>query len=939
MPFSLRSRSGHRSLAAGLGVALAATSLAILAPSAAQAADPVEVNILGINDFHGRINASGTQAGAAVLAGAVEEIETAHPNTVFAAAGDLIGASTFESFIQEDKPTIDALNEAGLDVSAVGNHEFDQGYDDLINRVMAPFDADTNPRGGAEWEYIGANVKLKADGTQAPGLEPTYVQTFNPDTAEEVEVGFVGAVTEHLDELVSPAGIADIEATDIPAAVNTEADLLKADGVDLIVLLVHEGAPNTDCATMDDDPTSDFGEIVTGVNDNVDAIVSGHTHLAYDCKFPVAGWTGRAVTERPVVSAGQYGVNLNQLTFQVDPDTGLPTALDTSLIALAPDEVPAYPADPAVEAIVTAANDEADELGSAPLGEIAGPFKRARLSNGTSENRGGESTLGNLVAEVQRDATSAQIAFMNPGGLRADMVGENAEGYPATLTYKQAAEVQPFANTLVNMELTGAQIEEVLEEQWQPAGSSRPFLRLGTSTGFEVSYDPGAAAGEHVNGIWLNEVPVEDATTYSVTVNSFLASGGDNFGTLEDGANPTDTGQIDLQAMVDYMGQFDAENPLDVDFAQHSVGGQAMGTDIKLSSLAMTGPDDTHDAQVEVFEGETSLGTFDVDNTVGSLPFDQSGMATLPNPDVTLEHVLRVVGATTGTEALVEVALPSTVSATAEAVTYGTNWSADVSVTPTDATGDVEILNGATSLGTATLTAGSATVDISGTALSGGNHTLTVRYQGDDTYSSSESTLDVEVAKIATATEVAVAPAVAEAGKDKVTFGAVVSADGYVPTGDVVFSIGGVELPAVQIDDAGVATVTGGPLNSVGTFAVTATYLGDANAESSTSEPATLKVVKATPKLNVKVKPDRVIVDKTRAKVISVVKVGNKPATGKVKVKVGGKTYQAKLVKGRAVVKLKPFGKTGKKQAKVIYLGNAITKRAVKIIAIRVVRG
>ena len=282
----------------------------------AQAADPVEVNILGINDFHGRIQANGAEAGAAVLAGAVDQIRGEHPNTIFAAAGDLIGASSFESFIAQDKPTIDALNAAGLEVSAAGNHEFDQGYRDLVDRVMAPYDAETNPYGGAEWEYLAANVKMKDTGN--PALDPTYVKSV-----DGVEVGFVGAVTEHLPELVSPGGISEIQVTDIVSAVNTEADKLKAEGVDLVVMLVHEGAPSTTCETMDDDPASDFGSIVTGVNANVDAIVSGHTHLAYDCKFPVAEWAGRAVTERPVVSAGQYGMNLNQLTFTVDPDTGV----------------------------------------------------------------------------------------------------------------------------------------------------------------------------------------------------------------------------------------------------------------------------------------------------------------------------------------------------------------------------------------------------------------------------------------------------------------------------------------------------------------------------------------------------------------------------------------------------------------------------------------
>ena len=200
----------------------------------------------------------GREAGAAVLAGAVEHFRDDNPDTVFAAAGDLIGASTFESFILNDKPTIDALNEAGLDVSAVGNHEFDQGYDDLVNRVMAPYDIDDNPTGGAEWKYLGANVRFKD--TAEPALEETWIKDFG-----DVEVGFVGAVTEHLPELVSPDGIADIEVTDIVEAANREADELKADGADIVILLVHEGAATTALSSATD-PASDFGKIVNGVN-------------------------------------------------------------------------------------------------------------------------------------------------------------------------------------------------------------------------------------------------------------------------------------------------------------------------------------------------------------------------------------------------------------------------------------------------------------------------------------------------------------------------------------------------------------------------------------------------------------------------------------------------------------------------------------------------
>jgi 5'-nucleotidase len=658
-----------RALTATVGLALVASS-ATLITTPAHAADPVDVNILGINDFHGRIKANGVEAGAAVLAGAVDQIRAAHPNTIFAAAGDLIGASTFDSFIAHDKPTIDALNEAGLEVSAVGNHEFDQGYDDLVNRVMAPYDADTNPYGGAEWKYIGANVTMRDTGD--PALDPTYVKDLGG-----VQVGFIGAVTEHLPELVSPSGIADIQVTDIPTAVNAEADTLKSAGVDVIVLLVHEGAPSTDCATMDDDPTSDFGSIITGVNDKVDAIISGHTHLAYNCKFPVAGWTGRPVTERPVVSAGQYGYNLNQLDLSVDPDSGQIQSIDQSILPLTtknPDGTftANYPADAATKDIVDRAVAEADVLGAVPLGDLAAPFKRATKADG-SENRGGESTLGNFVADVQRWATrssqfgGAQIAFMNPGGLRADMVGNADAGYPAAVTYRQAANVQPFANTLVNMRLTGAQISQVLEQQWQPEGASRPFLRLGTSNGFKYAYDPDAAPGKRIGTMWLHGQVIQAKETYSVTVNSFLASGGDNFTAFKDGTNARDTGRTDLQAMVDYMAAHGADNPATPVWRQHAVGLDWLSdavvrpgsrrVKLAVSSWAFTGAGDVQDTKIFARTGKKTIGSFAVDNTIVPLEevlsaYDETGTSrvVLAVPvDKPGTVTVRLVGNKTGT--------------------------------------------------------------------------------------------------------------------------------------------------------------------------------------------------------------------------------------------------------------------------------------------------
>ena len=801
---------------------------------------PVEtVQILGTNDFHGRIsrNSSGAEAGAAVLAGAVKKFRQQNPETVFAAAGDLIGASTFESFIQKDKPTIDALNSAGLEVSSVGNHEFDQGYDDLVNRVMAPYDIDDNPNGGADWEYLGANVKFKD--THKPALKETWIKDFG-----DVQVGFVGAVTEHLPELVSPGGISDIEVTDIVAAANAGAAKLKAQGADIVVLLVHEGAATTAYSSAVD-PTSDFGKIVKGVDADIDAIISGHTHLAYNHRVPVPQWQGegRAVTRRPVVSSGQYGYNLNRLNFRYNTNTDELVGINQSIVPLQSGDsvwTPNFDADPATTAIVTAAVNEANVLGARQLGRIAGPFNRAKLSNGTTENRGGESAVGNLVAEVQRWATpdtvgGAQIAFMNPGGLRQDMVGGLTSGdpYPRALTFKQAAEVQPFANTLVNMDLTGAQIKGTLEQQWQPAGAARPFLRLGASKGFTYTYDPTRAVGDRITHMWLDGTPIDPAATYAVTVNSFLATGGDNFTTLAGGTNKQDTGMTDLQAMVDYMAEFanpgEGDAPLPVDLSQRAVGVKfpggapaaeyAVGEHVTfdLSSLAMSSPPNDRDTTVDVSLGGALLESFPVDNTIGTDILDEYGTSSV---DVVIPAgtpggaaTLLVTGATTGTVVRVPITITggggptgtpttttptpdptpiaTTLSGSAASFAYGQPGTLSVSVSPAAASGSVEVTTetGA-ALGTATVTAGSGQLALVAKALKPGTHRLTLKYLGNSTYAASTTSVAVLVTKAGPKVKVKVRRTVHKGHGTRAVV-KVIAPDGIEVTGKVKLKIKG----------------------------------------------------------------------------------------------------------------------------------------------------
>ncbi len=599
--------AGSLALAAVLVPGVATAAQPARGPVAAVDPGAVTIDLLGINDFHGRLEADGTNAaGAAVLAGAVTTFKSTHPNTVFVSAGDNIGASTFTSFIQQDTPTLDALNAAGLQVSALGNHEFDQGRADVDSRVL----------GAATFPYLAAN--LYDTTTHAPAYDDSFVTTV-----DGVRVGFVGAVTEELPSLVTPAGISTLEVKPVVPEINRVAAALT-DGdetngeADVVVALVHEGpAGSTGVA---DDGT--FGPLISGLSDKVDAVFSGHTHQKFTYLQPVAGWA--AGVQRPVVQSGSYGQNLAHISLTVDPATDAVVASSADIIPLVGPDAATYTPDSAVATIVSDAVATATVKGAVSLGAITGNVNRARQTD-ASENRGGESTLGNLVADVQLWATQqlgTQIAFMNPGGLRANLTFASSAAGDAdgNVTYKEAATVQPFANTLVTETLTGAQLYQVLEEQWQPAGASRPFLKLGVA-GLTYTYDPTAPVGARITEAFVGDAPVDLAASYKVVVNSFLASGGDNFTTLGKGTGKADSGRIDLQAFVDY---FAAHTPISPDLTQRAVGVHlvppAVGTaylpgddvTVNLSSLLMSGGE-TQGTVVNLTIGGQQVATATID--------------------------------------------------------------------------------------------------------------------------------------------------------------------------------------------------------------------------------------------------------------------------------------------------------------------------------------
>ncbi|MGL3807327.1 ExeM/NucH family extracellular endonuclease [Paeniglutamicibacter sp. R2-26] len=535
-----------------------------------------EVNLLNINDFHGRIDANTVK-----FAGTVEQLraESGEGSTAFLSAGDNIGASLFASASQDDLPTIDVLNALDLRASALGNHEFDKGYQDLVGRVS---DA-------ADWDYLGANVYAK--GTKTPVMDEYKVITLNG-----VKVAVIGAITQETPTLVTPSGISSLDFGDPVEAVNRVAQqITDGDLADVIVAEYHDGAGSgtPDGATMEDEIAAEgtFREIATKTSAEVDAIFTGHTHKQYAWDAPIPGVSADAALKtRPVLQTGSYGEFIGRITLKVDTASdevlsyeqgNVPRtkADDASLVAK-------YPRVAAVKTITDKALADAKVAGSVPVGKISADITTAQTFDPatgkyTRDDRANESTLGNLVGNAlletlkSEQAGGAEIAVVNPGGLRADLLHKNAGVADGVVTYANANAVLPFVNNLWTTSLTGAQVKTMLEQQWQTNADgstpSRPFLNLGLSSNMDYTYDSTRAKGDRITSVTVNGQALDPKRSYRVGTFSFLATGGDNFRVFTEGTNTKDSGLIDRDAWIKYLGQRSETGPIAPDFARRGV--------------------------------------------------------------------------------------------------------------------------------------------------------------------------------------------------------------------------------------------------------------------------------------------------------------------------------------------------------------------------------
>ncbi len=602
----LRRRLGVAATAA----ALTAAPLAVVGATAgpAQAVPSTVINLIGINDFHGRINNNTTKwaTNLETLAGGPKATRPA--NSIVVGAGDLIGASEFASAVQDDQPTIDVMNAIGLNASAVGNHEFDKGWADLRDRVIG-----TPTARNAKWDYLAANVYAK--GTQNPVL-PEYATKV----IDGLTVAVVGAVTEETASLVSPAGITALDFGDPVAAVTRVANQLSdgnaANGeAQVIVASFHAGAAKGSGSTYAAEAAK-AGEFQKMANlpASVDAIFNGHTHQVYAWDAPKPGGG-----TRPILQTGEYAANVGQIELTVDTATGNVESYTSRNVPSS--GVTADLTNPdvkAVDDIVKAAQAKAKEIGDQPIGTITADITRAYdgvdAAGKPVEDRGSESSLGDLVANALRDGVPADIAepdlgFVNPGGLRADLVfaGDTATNPANTngvVTYAEANNVLPFVNNVSAVDLTGAQIKKILEQQWQPAGASRPFLHMGVSDNVKVTLDPTEKFGHRVVSLRIDGKPMVSTETYTVSTFSFLATGGDNFNSFTEGTNK-DTGLVDRDLWIKYIRDNAGLTP---DFAREQVVAQGLPDRLKtgqkitanLSELDMLSNGAVKNTQVQV---------------------------------------------------------------------------------------------------------------------------------------------------------------------------------------------------------------------------------------------------------------------------------------------------------------------------------------------------
>jgi 5'-nucleotidase len=568
-------------LALGIALGLGAFGLA----HAVTTIPTVTIKIVAFNDFHGQLESPGNLrnlpsdptatipvGGVDWLAGYVENLKSQNPSSIVVSAGDIIGATPLVSALFHDEPTIETMNRLGLEFNAVGNHEFDEGKNELKRMQIGgchPTDPNSCqgasvgtpvPFEGAAFKFLAANVVETATGKT---LFPQYAIKV----VGGVRVGFIGMTLKETPTIVTPTGVAGLEFKDEAATVNALIPKLRARGVEAVVVLIHQGGTIPVSQTASTINNCDGGldgsplkTIVNQLDDEVDLVISGHTHQAYNCQ--IANKAGRLIS---VTSANSQGRVLTDIDVAINTANGEVSSVSAENIVVDRRATATITPNAAIKTIVNNYKTLSTPIANRIIGSISAAIT-------TTANAAGESALGDVIADAQLLATrnvgfgEAVAAFMNPGGIRANLTypsGTANEG-DGKVTYAEAFTVQPFGNTVVTLTLTGAQIHTLLEQQFTgctvgyPVGApltGQPFNRiLQVSGGFSYEWKEKGTACDNVDpaSIKINGVVVDPAASYRITVNNFMADGGDQYYVLTQGTNRLG-GALDLDALESYF--------------------------------------------------------------------------------------------------------------------------------------------------------------------------------------------------------------------------------------------------------------------------------------------------------------------------------------------------------------------------------------------------
>ena len=476
----------------------------------------IQVQLLGINDLHGQINVSrkvgGKLAGRADYLGAyLKQREAENKNTLLVQAGDMVGASPPASALLQDEPTIEILNNLGFDIGTVGNHEFDEGVKELLRLINGGTHEETGNFGGANFPWVAANVINQKTGESI--LPPYKVLKVNG-----MEIGFIGVVTTETPTIVVPSGVEGLTFSNEVEAINRNVAELKKQGVRSIVVLAHN--PGTS-GLNGENPTGGLVDIANNVDDEVDIIFGGHNHA----------YMNATIDNKLVIQSYSYGTAFSDVDIEIDPKTKDIVTKRAEIITTFQEEIEP---DPEIAKMVANYEATVEPIVNRVIGSTSVDLTALR-------NENGESILGDLIADAQRQALKTDIAFMNPGGIRADI-------NPGDITWGEIYTVQPFNNDMVKMTMTGQQIREVLNQQW---GTKTTMLQI---SGFSYTWDENLPAGQKVGNIQLPDgTQMDPNKNYTVAANIFLAGGGDGF-TVFTKAQNKEIGPVDLDVLVDFIG-------------------------------------------------------------------------------------------------------------------------------------------------------------------------------------------------------------------------------------------------------------------------------------------------------------------------------------------------------------------------------------------------